>query len=61
MEFDVLLHTAKMGDKKAQESIYIMYQPLLIKHSIIDNGVFCEDLYQELSRVLLECIKKFVI
>ena len=61
MEFEELLRKAKAGDTEAQEQIFLMYQPLLTKHSIIDNGVFDEDLFQELSRVLLECIQKFEI
>ena len=61
MEFEELLRKAKAGDSKAQEEIFMMYQPLLTKHSIIDKGTFDEDLYQELSRILLDCIQKFVI
>ena len=61
MEFEELLRKAKAGNTKAQEEIFMMYQPLLTKHSIIDNGTFDEDLYQELSRILLDCIQKFVI
>ena len=36
------------------------YKPMLIKSSII-NGVFDEDLYQELCVVLMKCIEHFVI
>ena len=59
MEFEELLRNAKAGDLKAKEQIFLMYQPLLTKHSIIDHGEFDEDLYQELSRVLLDCIRMF--
>jgi len=60
MRFEVLLRQAKNGDKEAQEEIFRMYRPLLIKNSM-DNNVFDEDLYQELSATLISCIQKFVI
>ena len=61
MEFELLLRKAKAGDKDAQEQIFLMYQPLLLKHAMTGNGVFNEDLYQELSKVLLDTIHKFKI
>lgn len=60
MNFEMLLRQAKNGDRSAQEEIFRMYRPLLIKNSM-DNNVFDEDLYQELSATLINCIKKFVI
>lgn len=60
MNFEMLLRQAQKGDKEAQEEILRMYRPLLIKNSM-DNNVFDEDLYQELSVTLINCIKKFVI
>lgn len=60
MRFEVLLRQAKNGDKEALEEIFRMYRPLLIKNSM-DNNVFDEDLYQELSATLISCIQKFVI
>lgn len=60
MNFEMLLRQAKNGDRSAQEEIFRMYRPLLIKNSM-DNNVFDEDLYQELSVTLMNCIKKFVI
>lgn len=60
MNFELLLRQAQKGDKTAQEEIFRMYHPLLIKNSM-DNNVFDEDLYQELSATLMNCIKKFVI
>lgn len=60
MRFEVLLRQAKNGDKEAQKEIFRMYRPLLIKNSM-DNNVFDEDLYQELSATLISCIQKFVI
>ena len=60
MSFEMLLRQAQKGDKEAQEEIFRMYRPLLIKNSM-DNNVFDEDLYQELSATLMNCIKKFII
>lgn len=60
MNFEMLLRQAKNGDRSAQEEIFRMYRPLLVKNSM-DNNVFDEDLYQELSTTLINCIKKFVI
>lgn len=58
MNFEELLRKAQAGDELAQEEIFRMYRPLLIKHSI-DRNVFDEDLYQELSLTLFHCILKF--
>ncbi len=60
MEFTELFLQARLGDEGATEAIFRMYRPLLIKRSVI-NGVFDEDLYQELSITLLRCIRKFPI
>lgn len=60
MNFEQLLRQAKEGDVRAREEIFRMYRPLLVKHSM-DNNVFDEDLFQELSAILLQCIKKFSI
>ena len=60
MNFEMLLERAKTGDKEAQEVIFRMYRPLLIKNAMEQN-VFEEDLYQELSATLLNCIRKFRI
>ena len=60
MNFEELLRKAQMGDLKALEEVFIMYRPLLIKNSM-DNKVFDEDLYQELSATLIQCIMKFKI
>lgn len=60
MIFELLLQQAKKGDKEAQEEIFRMYHPLLIKNSM-DNNIFDEDLYQELSATLMNCIMKFII
>ncbi|MCI8948341.1 MAG: helix-turn-helix domain-containing protein [Lachnospiraceae bacterium] len=60
MNFELLLERAKAGNKEAREEIFRMYRPLLIKNSM-DRNVFDEDLYQELSATLLNCIQKFQI
>ena len=58
MTFKELLVQARAGDQSAVENLLIMYQPLLLKESIVD-GVLEEDLYQELCIVFLQCIRKF--
>lgn len=60
ISFEELLRKAKCGDKAAQEEIFQMYRPLLMKNSM-DANVLDEDLYQELSATLMLCIKKFRI
>lgn len=60
MNFDEMLIAAKAGNKQAITSIMDMYQPLLIKESIVD-GSYDEDLYQELCITLLKCINQFRI
>ncbi len=60
MSFEKLLEQAKSGDKNAQEEIFRMYRPLLIKNAMEQNR-FEEELYQELSATLLNCIRKFRI
>lgn len=59
MNFEELLKKARSGEQESQEAIFIMYRPLLMKNSIIDGGQFNEDLYQELSQTLLNCIYGF--
>lgn len=60
MNFEKLLEQAKLGDEDAQEEIFRMYRPLLVKNAMEQNR-FEEDLYQELSATLLNCIRKFRI
>ena len=60
MNFEKLLEQAKSGNKDAQEEIFRMYRPPLIKNAMEQNR-FEEDLYQELSATLLNCIRKFTI
>ena len=58
MNFEEILRAAQQGDHTAVDAIFWMYRPLLIKRSIL-NGMFDEDLYQELAITLLRCIRKF--
>jgi len=60
MNFKELLSRGKNGDKSAIAQITEMYQPLLIRDSIV-NCVFDEDLFQELRLTLLICISKIKI
>ena len=54
------LYSAKAGNEDAVTAILLMYRPLLLKYAII-NGVLDEDLYQELSIILLNAIKLFKV
>ena len=58
LNFKELLIRAQAGDPLAQEKILALYRPLLMKESVI-NGIFDEDVYQELCITLLTCIKRF--
>lgn len=60
MNFEILLQQAKEGNQSAILEIVEMYKPLLIKNAIVD-GIFDEDLYQELIKVLLLCIKRYKV
>lgn len=60
MNFKELLLSAQSGSTSAQQAILDMYKPLLVKASVSD-GIFDEDLYQELCLTTLYCIKKFQI
>lgn len=60
MTFEVLLRQAQEGNTAAITEIWEMYKPLLIKNAIVE-GVFDEDLYQELVKVLLLCIQRYQI
>ena len=60
MNFKELLLRAQAGDQRAQEKLLSLYQPLLMKESVV-NGLFDEDVYQELCVTLLTCIRLFQI
>lgn len=58
MNFKELLIQAKAGEETSVVVLLEMYKPLLIKRAIC-NGIFDEDLYQELCITLLRCIQIF--
>ena len=58
MNFKQQLLLARSGNQDALEELVLMYDPLLSNAARID-GVFDEDLYQELRIVLLKCIQTF--
>ena len=60
MNFKELLLRAQADDQQAKEKLLSLYQPLLMKESVI-NGVFDEDVYQELCITLLTCIQRIQI
>ena len=60
MNFKELLLRAQADDQQAKEKLLSLYQPLLMKEAVI-NGVFDEDVYQELCITLLTCIRRFRI
>ncbi|SHO45447.1 helix-turn-helix domain-containing protein [Anaerocolumna xylanovorans] len=60
MNFKELLLLAKSNEALAVKQLVEMYKPLLIRESIID-GVFDEDLYQELQLTLLRCVQKIKV
>ena len=60
LNFQELIIRAKRGENSAIEELLEMYRPLLTKESIVE-GVFDEDLYQELCYRFIQCIDKFGI
>lgn len=60
MIFEQLLLQAKEGNQESITDILNMYQPLLLKCSVID-GWLDEDLYQEQCITLMRTIKLFRI
>lgn len=60
MNFKELLEQAKCGNQEAVTELLLMYRPMLLKMSILDNSLD-EDLFQELCMVFLRCIEKFQI
>ena len=60
LNFQELIIRAKRGENSAIEELLELYRPLLTKESIVE-GVFDEDLYQELCYRFIQCIDKFEI
>jgi len=59
MNFIELLTAAK-ANPAVTDRLIELYRPMLTKAAIVD-GVFDEDLYQELVIVLLRCVRSFQI
>ena len=53
MNFKELLYRARQGDEDAILEIFEMYRPLLIKNALVE-GIFDEELYQELTAFLMD-------
>jgi len=60
MDFKELLIRAKRGEKGAQEKLLKMYEGLLVREAIVE-GVFNEDLYQDLCYRFICCVDIFQI
>ena len=60
MDFKEKLQQAKAGGMEQKDDIFLAYRPMLLKYAMVEKR-FDEDLYQELSKTLLNCIDKFCI
>lgn len=60
MNFKELLMLAKSNENFAVKKLLDMYKPLLMKESVVD-GIFDEDLYQELQITFLRCVEKIKV
>ena len=58
MEFEYLLFQAQSGDEIAVRKFVEMYRPLVVKYSVV-NGIFDEDLFQELNVEVVRCIRNY--
>ena len=58
MTFKELIKAAAEGDEKALNTLYRMYQPLIIKMSML-NDEFDEDLHQEQMICFWKYVKTF--
>lgn len=58
MKFKDLFLLAQFGDDQAFAELLKMYRPLLLKEAIVD-GMFDEDLFQELCIVFIRCVRRF--
>ena len=58
MSFCDILISAKYGEEAAMKELLNMYKPMLMKYAII-NGMFDEDLYQELCIVVVKCVRLY--
>lgn len=60
MNFEELLMLAKGDNAQAMETLLKMYNPLLMKESVV-NGTLDEDLFQELCIVFVQCVRNFLL
>ena len=60
MSFCDLFVRVRVGEEVAMEELLNMYKPMLVKHAII-NGMFDENLYQELCITLVKCIRMYKV
>lgn len=60
MNFKELLIGAKRGEQCAKEKLLKMYEGLLVREAIVE-GIFNEDLYQELCYRFIRCVEIFKI
>ena len=58
MTFKELIKAAAEGDEMALNTLYRIYQPLIIKMSML-NDEFDEDLHQEQMICFWKCVKTF--
>ena len=58
MTFKLLLQRAQVGDQRAVAKLLAMYKPLIMRESVVE-GLFDEDLHQELILTFINCIKNF--
>ena len=58
MGFIDLLDNARAGDSVATEQLLKLYNPLLIRESMID-GIFDQELYSELCAELVSAARQF--
>lgn len=58
MNFEELLDRAKADDSQAILTLFEMYRPLLLSHSMID-GRFDPDIWQQQCQQFLVAIKTF--
>ncbi len=58
MSFAEILLKARNGEKDLFDKLLSMYAPLLTKLSVVD-GVYDEDLHQELCITLWQCVRSF--
>ena len=59
-DFRNLLIQAKQGDDTSFNELLVLYNPLLLRESVVD-GVYDEDLYQENCIIFLKCVRAITL